>query len=230
MQREPKIRWTKNQKERLRKAVRSYNRKLTRERAKLPNFAHDVLPQKASVRDLTKNITSARQLNNTINRLNRIKKKGSLEIVEQGGGYITRYQQREFSIMKSVRERKKSMQRKKLDEMGKKYKPELLPDKRKIQDMEPGAIQRFIETQSKYLYESNSVAGQRYKDNYLTALENVFNPEDSRLKEIKLLIEDLNYTSDLFDDAGDINYIYDPIALNTKLDNILNYWRKTLAH
>lgn len=88
------IRWTSSQKERLNRAVKNYNAKITR----LANSNYEGnLPDKASVRDLKKIISNSANLNAEINRLLRFTRRGSEEILSSG---FSRYEANEIRIAK----------------------------------------------------------------------------------------------------------------------------------
>lgn len=88
------IRWTTSQKERLNRAVKNYNAKITR----LANSNYEGnLPDKASVRDLRKIISNSANLNAEINRLLRFTRRGSEEILSSG---FSRYEANEIRIAK----------------------------------------------------------------------------------------------------------------------------------
>lgn len=88
------IRWTKSQKDRLNKAVKNYNAKINR----LANSNYEGnLPEKASVRELKKIISTGKNLNAEINRLLRFTKKGAEEILSNG---FSRYESNEIRIAK----------------------------------------------------------------------------------------------------------------------------------
>ena len=88
------IRWTTSQKERLNRAVKNYNAKITR----LANSNYEGnLPEKASVRDLKKIISNSANLNAEIKRLLRFTRRGSEEILSSG---FSRYEVNEIRIAK----------------------------------------------------------------------------------------------------------------------------------
>lgn len=88
------IRWTSSQKERLNRAVKNYNAKITR----LANSNYEGnLPEKASARDLKKIISNSANLNAEINRLLRFTRRGSEEILSSG---FSRYEANEIRIAK----------------------------------------------------------------------------------------------------------------------------------
>lgn len=88
------IRWTSSQKERLNRAVKNYNAKITR----LANSNYEGnLPEKANVRDLKKIISNSANLNAEIKRLLRFTRRGSEEILSSG---FSRYEANEIRIAK----------------------------------------------------------------------------------------------------------------------------------
>ena len=88
------IRWTSSQKERLNKAVKNYNAKINR----LVNSNYEGnIPEKASVRELKKIISTGQNLNSEINRLLRFTRRGSEEILSSG---FSRYESNEIRIAK----------------------------------------------------------------------------------------------------------------------------------
>ena len=114
MPREYNIAWTDSQRKRLNSAVRRYNNAI-RKAAKSNPSAAEFLPPEVKYQEVKSNITTSRALNNTVNRLNRITKPRALELVRQDDASITtRYERREYSILRSVRERAKSMRAKRL--------------------------------------------------------------------------------------------------------------------
>ena len=116
MPRTPRIRWTKSQQDRLMRAVRSFNAALGWARRRRPENA-EYLPDTVSYRQLRQTITSARQLNNVVNRLLRGGKSSAFELVQNAVGTITtRWQRREAQIAFNVEERRRSIERRRLAE------------------------------------------------------------------------------------------------------------------
>ena len=112
MSREYRISWNENQLRKLNSAVRKYNNALRRA-AKADPLAHIYLPQEVSYKELKSSITTARALKNTVNRLTRVTRPKALEPVQQqDGSIVTRYERHEYAVLRSVRERKKSMRAK----------------------------------------------------------------------------------------------------------------------
>lgn len=91
------IKWNKRDNERLLKATRNYNRLVRLERKKR-YFTTGQLPMTKKYQELKSNILTREQLNQTINSLNNILNKDSLEEVKlRSGELITRWQQNEIN-------------------------------------------------------------------------------------------------------------------------------------
>lgn len=103
------IRWSKNDKQNLRKAVNNFNAKINR----LEKLGRDNLPEKISYKELVgigkltdreydNQIYSRKELNNTIRSLQRFSKRGAEEEVTlKSGEKLTNWERREISIQKA---------------------------------------------------------------------------------------------------------------------------------
>lgn len=238
MPREYNIAWTDSQRKRLNSAVRRYNNAI-RKAAKANPSAAEFLPPEVKYQEVKANITTSRALNNTVNRLNRITKPRALELVRQADASITtRYERGEYSILRSVRERAKSMRAKMLGiqqpkgRMGSLEQAKLSPDKRPVGSLSSNAIRRFIENMEREMNMSSRDKARRYYSNYMRAMRNVFGGfEDydiviDTIENVILEIaeKDLDKLFKSIDDAPDIEYIYEPQAREDKLKRIYEYW------
>lgn len=238
MRREYRISWNSNQLRKLNSAVRRYNNALRRA-AKDNLLAQIYLPEEVSYKELKSSITTARALKNTVNRLNRVTRPKALEPVQQqDGSIVTRYERHEYAVLKSVRERKKSMMAKAQGVVqptagaGNLTQAALSRDTRPVSTLGAGAIRRFIETQSRQLNMSNEEQVRRYYTNYMKALWSVFGgfPEHDadieRIEEIILTMarDDWNALVKAIEDSSSISYIYGPQERETKMKKILGYW------
>lgn len=237
--REYKIKWTESQWRRLAGAVRSYNNAVRKAKAADPN-ASVYLPSEVDYHSLKAGITTARALKNTVNRLKRATVPGALEPVRQeGGGIVTKWERREFSILKSVRERRKVAEARKLKEpkkrkhtLGSYKQTRLEPDRRKGSELSEKGLRRFIETQSIELAKSSRERAERYFENYIAALERVFGgfaeyDEDvSRIKEIirNDIESGLPDMDEWLEDSPALEFIYDPYERAMKMDVLTDYW------
>lgn len=238
MPREYNIAWTDSQRKRLNSAVRRYNNAI-RKAAKANPSAAEFLPPEVQYQEVKASITTSRALNNTVNRLNRITKPRALELVRQQDASIaTRYERGEYSILRSVRERAKSMRAKKLGiqqpkgRMGSLEQAKLSPDKRPIGSLSSNAIRRFIENMVREINMSRRDKARRYYSNYMRAMRNVFGgfeDYDEIIERIEGVIldmaeKDLEQLFRSIDEAPDIEYIYEPQAREDKLKRIYEYW------
>lgn len=238
MPREYNIAWTENQRKRLNSAVRRYNNAI-RKAAKANPSAAEFLPPEVKYQEVKANITTSRALKNTVNRLNRITKPRALELVRQADASITtRYERGEYYILRSVRERAKSMRAKKLGiqqpkgRMGSLEQAKLSPDKRPIGSLSSKAIRRFIENMVREINMSRRDKARRYYSNYMRAMRNVFGgfeEYDEVIDSIEEVIlnmaeKDLEQLFRSIDEAPDIEYVYEPQAREDKLKRIYEYW------
>lgn len=238
MPREYNIAWTDSQRKRLNSAVRRYNNAI-RKCVKTNPSAAEFLPPEVKYQEVKSNITTSRALNNTVNRLNRITKPRALELVrQQDASIVTRYERGEYSILRSVRERAKSMRAKKLGiqqpkgRMGSLEQAKLSPDKRPVSSLSSNAIKRFLKNMEREMNMSRKDKARRYYSNYMRAMRNVFGgfeDYDNVIDTIENVIlemaeKDLDKLFKSIDDAPDIEYIYEPQAREDKLKRIYEYW------
>lgn len=236
--REYKIKWTESQWRRLAGAVRSYNNAVRKAKAADPN-ASVYLPSEVDYHSLKEGITTSRALKNTVNRLKRASVPGALKPVRQeGGGIVTKWERKEFAILKSVRERRKAAEARKLKEAKRKYtlgsykNARLEPDRRKGSELSEKGLRRFIETQSIELAKSSRERAERYFENYIEALERVFGgfaeyDEDvSRIKEIirNGIESGLPDMDEWLEDSPALEFVYDPYERRMKMDVLTDYW------
>lgn len=238
MPREYNIAWTDSQRKRLNSAVRRYNNAIRKAAMTNPSAA-EFLPAEVKYQEVKSNITTSRALNNTVNRLNRITKPRALELVrQQDASIVTRYERGEYSILRSVRERAKSMRAKKLGiqqpkgRMGSLEQAKLSPDKRPVSSLSSNAIKRFLKNMEREMNMSSRDKARRYYSNYMRAMRNVFGgfeDYDNVIDTIENVIlemaeKDLDKLFKSIDDAPDIEYIYEPQAREDKLKRIYEYW------
>lgn len=236
--REYKIKWTESQWRRLAGAVRSYNNAVRKAKTASPN-ASVYLPSEVDYHSLKAGITTARDLKNTVNRLKRASAPGALEPVRQeGGGIVTKWERKEFAILKSVRERRKAAEARKLKESKRKHtlgsykNASLEPDRRKGSELSEKGLRRFIETQSIELAKSSRERAERYFENYITALDKVFGgfaEYDEDVSRIKEIIRDgidsgLPDMDEWLENSPALEFVYDPYERAMKMDVLTDYW------
>lgn len=236
--REYKIKWTESQWRRLAGAVRSYNNAVRKAKAADPN-ASVYLPSEVDYHSLKAGITTARDLKNTVNRLKRASAPGALEPVRQeGGGIVTKWERKEFAILKSVRERRKAAEKRKLKESKRKYtlgsykNARLEPDRRKSSELSEKGLRRFIETQTIELAKSSRERAERYFENYITALDTAFGgfaEYDEAVSRIKEIIRDgidsgLPDMDEWLENSPALEFVYDPYERAMKMETLTDYW------
>ena len=222
MRRTPKISWTRRQVNRLSGAVRTYNKAIG-----AAGLDPTIAPPEVSYQEMKSKITSAKQLNTIVNRLKRVKRKDAFELVQTETGVTTKYELRETRIAFSVKERRKSMERKARGIiLGERYVGsrsltyvELAPATVKPAQMTQKQRRRLLETEfmasAKTKYDR---VGDMYS-NYVSAMEvvgmDISNP--TLFADIENIV---NYAKDnepeflvwAFDNYGDaltIDYVYD---------------------
>lgn len=238
MAREYNIKWTESQRKRLNSAVRKYNNAV-RKAAKANPLAAQFLPSEVSYKELMSEITTARALRNVVNRLERAKRPGAMTLVRQeDGSIVTRYERHEYAVLKSVRERKKSMKAKKqgvkqpVGRIGTMTQASLSKDMRKASELSAKGLRRFIETQERLMNMSSVEKARRYFDNYTRSLRNVFGgfseyDDDIQMIEdkiIELASMDFDALQNAIDESPSIKFIYDPIARDGKMKRLVEYW------
>lgn len=227
----------------LNSAVRRYNNAIRRVVRNNP-LAELYLPKEVSYKELKSSITTARALKNTVNRLTRVTRPKALEPVQQqDGSIVTRYERHEYAVLRSVRERKKSMRAKAEGVVqptagaGNLKQAALSRDTRLVSTLGAGAIRRFIETQSRQLNMSNEEQVRRCYTNYMKALWSVFGgfPEHDgdieRIQETILTMarDDWEALVKAIEDSPSISYIYGPEEREAKMKKILDYWMNVRA-
>lgn len=237
MPRRTSIRWTKNQKEKLRRAVQKFNAKITREIKKNPS-AVDYLPQKVSVKDLKKDIGTSRDLNLYVKSVERVFRKGALNPVKNNEGVTTtKYQVDEARNKVRRLNIRRAYERKALGDTRGKGIDRAVEDLalspkpfnfKKMNKREWDAFQRNVWKMSRetYINERDTL----YKENYNKALIENMGPYGEELVD---LLEDVD--SDIIAQARlenpnlNIDFIYDPIEQNEKNEIIYQDWIEYLT-
>ena len=159
-------------------------------------------------------------------------------VQQQDGSIVTRYERHEYAVLRSVRERKKSMRAKAegvvqpTANAGTLKQAALSRDARPVSTLGAGAIRRFIETQSRELNMSNEEQVRRYYTNYMRSLWSVFGgfPEHdadiAHIEEMMLTMarDDWKGLVKSIEGSPSIEYIYGPQEREVKMKKILGYW------
>ena len=237
--REYNIAWNDNQRKRLNSAVRRYNNAI-RKAVKSNPLAAEFLPSEVSYKELKANISTRRSLNNTVNRLTRATRPDALAFVRQDdGSLVTKYERHEFAVLKSVRERKKSMRAKRMEieqpkagRIGTINQAALSRDLRKPSSLSASSLRRFLETQERELNMSSVERARRYFSNYTNAVRSVFGGFEEHDKAISLIedriiglaAKDFDALKKAIDESPSIKFIYEPQARDAKMQRLVEYW------
>lgn len=234
MSRKYNIRWTSNDENELRKAVRNYNAKITRLEKKDPSNKN-ALPEKVSVRQMKELIETRKDLNRELASLKRFtkrtvrkdSKKTPQDLVElPGNDYnlkITRWQKEEMSKRAAYinRKRKKRLEEQQDIElksrgkplgytksqigMGKQEENSLKPIKPFTRSMTRKDLKKKMEV---LLKESQSNYWDKrdllLKENYIKSLEDNFSPNE--IKDITDKIREMDYKDfkKVYDEEDDL--------------------------
>lgn len=234
MPRQYNIKWRKQDKQKVTNTVRQFNSKITRLLKKNPALK-PYLPDRINAKELTKNIQTRSDFNREINSLNRFLKKGAeTPITTETGLRTTLWQRKEIGIKVATINRKRAVERKRANvstfkgTMGSIQKNNLEPKQYDFNKIKPSNWDKFVQTVEKqvkanYFSEKNEL----YKQNYMLAISNVFNKEDSaRLLSIiqKIPAEKL---VDLYylDPVLQIDFVYDPLEAYILSENIERHLR-----
>lgn len=233
MAKEYRITWTDKQKAALKSAVRKYNYAVRKAKAANPAFAR-LIPEPVKYQDVKAEILTARQLRNKVASLERAKAPRAFEFVKQREGFVTRYERREYTIVKAVRERRKAAELRKdplvPGKLATLKQAALMPDKKKAGGLTREQMLRYVKTQSKMLYEPKFVSVARWRDNYIKAMKSEYaglGSTDEGVLEIERIMraKDPEELEALLEGAPEITFIYDPVAKQYKIDTLLDYFR-----
>lgn len=226
------IRWRKSDREKISKTVRQFNAKITRTLKKHPEFA-PYLPEKITVKELTEKIGSRKDFNREVNSLSRFLKRGAEKpYTSKSGIKTTTWERREIGYKVAQINRQRTIERKRANvstykgTMGSIQANNLNPKKYNIDKIRPQEWDKFIETvekqvKSNYSYEKM----ERYKENYIKGLYNVFGTKGSDIIGIVENIPPDEFT-DLFynDPVLQLDFIYDPIEVDLKIESIIEHF------
>lgn len=220
MPRQYNIKWRKQDKQKVTNTVRQFNSKITRLLKKNPALK-PYLPDRINAKELTKNIQTRSDFNREINSISRFLKRGAESpITTDTGLRTTQWQRKELGYKVANINRQRTAERKRANvstfkgTMGSIQKNNLEPKQYDFNKIKPSDWDKFVQNVEKQVKENYfSEKNELYKQNYMTAISNVFNKEDSaRLSAIlqNIPAEDL---IDLFysDPVLQIDFVYDPL-------------------
>lgn len=225
------IKWRKSDREKISNTVRQFNAKITRTLKKHPEFA-PYLPEKITVKELTAKIGTRKDFNREVNSLSRFLKKGAeTPYTSKSGIKTTIWERKEVGYKVAQINRQRTIEKKRANvstykgTMGSIQANNLNPKKYNIDKIRPQEWDKFIETvekqvKSNYNYEKM----ERYKENYIKGLYNVFGAKGNDIIRIVENIPSDKFT-DLFynDPVLQIDFIYDPIEVDLKIESIIEH-------
>lgn len=236
------IKWRPIDEKLLQRSVRNYNAK----RRRLINIdpsIEEYLPSSASIRDIRRNITSRRDFNNAINRLQRFSRRGSEKLIERQGTVLTEYEYKElqYSIRRLNARRKK--ERINLNSQLLKTRGESTDYTVGMADIEVRSLrsrQLNIRNKSRKELEkyfdildtlgTDKYAEQRaelYRSNYLKAFMREFNGMpyfDEFYKQLENLPKEAFINILRTDTEGGIDFIYDDFERVARYTAIAGVW------
>lgn len=228
MSRKSKIRWSKKDKQEVTNAVRNFNSKITRTLKKNPELA-DYLPSRITTAELIAKSETRQDFKRELNAVKRFMQKGAeLPVMSETGIQTTKWEKKEIGLKVASINRSRTIERKKADvstykgTMGSIENAGLKPknyniDKIKARDWEK--FKEAVDKQIKATY--GDVKTEKYKENYLKAMQNVFGSEGKDLFDrIQKIPADrlirLFYDNPILQ----IDFVYDPQELDFLMEAI----------
>lgn len=234
MQRRYNIKWRPTDEKELAKTVRKFNAKRTRLIKQVPEL-EDFLPAKKSVKEIRNNITTRQDFKREINSIERFMRKGAEKpIVTKEGIKTTQYEKRELQIKVQQINKRRKQELKLLNpsiEKGNLHTVQelnLAPQKFNLDKMKKAdweGFKRRIDKQSRSSYYNEKY--ERYKENYMKGIENVFGIAGEPIIELVKKMTGEQLTEAFYNDVVlEINFIYDPIDMQAKIDAIIERLNK----
>lgn len=232
MPRQYNIKWRKHDKQKVTNTVRQFNSKITRLLKKNPALK-PYLPDRINAKELTKNIQTRSDFNREINSLGRFLKKGAeTPITTDTGLRTTQWQRKEIGYKVANINRQRTAERKRANvstftgTMGTIQKNNLEPKQYDFNKIKPSDWDKFVQNVEKQVKENYfSEKNELYKQNYMTAISNVFNKEDS--SKLLSIIQNIPAENliDLFysDPVLQIDFVYDPLEASVLAAHIENH-------
>lgn len=232
MPRQYNIKWRKQDKQKVANTVSQFNSKITRLLKKNPALK-PYLPDRINAKELTKNIQTRSDFNREINSLGRFLKKGAeTPITTDTGLRTTQWQRKEIGYKVANINRQRTAERKRANvstftgTMGTIQKNNLEPKQYDFNKIKPSDWDKFVQNVEKQVKENYfSEKNELYKQNYMTAISNVFNKEDS--SKLLSIIQNIPAENliDLFysDPVLQIDFVYDPLEASVLAAHIENH-------
>ena len=238
------ISWRQSDYQKLARAVKNFNAKLTRVTSKNADAA-DYLPDRESVRDIRNRITTRRDLEMELNKLKRFTKRGSEQVTETKQGIkLTKWQRNEIAIQRRIINLRQHYARQRAEDMpvvseGKKTGltrgqmgstrlNELKPIKNDPDTKKASEWHKFVEKLEYQVTDKYKMQlMDHYKQNYLKALRKNFGSDADKIAaRVESMpadrVVDLYYSNQ----EADIDYIYfeDAAEYDTKIETLEEIW------
>lgn len=230
------IKWRDSDTKKLANAVRSYNAKRTRLLKQVPEL-DEFLPPKASTKEIRAGVKTRRDLENEIKSLKRFLEKGAEKpIVTKKGVKTTAYEKKELTIkINAINARRRAELEKAAPSTEKGTmrtirENNLLPKRKDLENIPKRDWAKFVESVEKQAKDSYSYDKmQRYKENLLKGLNNVFGEKGRTLIDLASKIPAETLVEMYYNDPVlQIDFIYDPLEMEVIIETMEEHLNKYL--
>lgn len=231
------IAWRASQKDRLKKAVSNYNKKINK-LIKLNPDLKEYLPEKVKSTIVKKEINTAKELNSFIKSLERLNKNKEIKLItNEQGVTLTNYEMREIKlkINKINRNRKKEIiemnPSTEKGTMGSIKKNNLRPKNFNFNKMTKKDFEKFKQVLAKQSRSDfKDIQYKEYKENYLKAIKNNLGEIGDKLYELidSKVSGEMLYKKYYDDPVLQLDFYYDPYEAKQKAEIIYEHWLNVL--
>lgn len=231
--------YRKSDKEKLRKEVTRYNRKINRMR-KNPKYKNVTLPATLSVREIEKTLGDRKDYNRVINSIDRFFRPGANKIVQTEAGLkLTAYEKKEFSIKLRTVNAKRTRELKKRgqtlvfagehetgmtrEEIGGQRLEDLQPRTVNVERIRSRAdFRNVLQSLDRQLMSGYDEERKRlYYENYIKGLRNELGVlAEPLIEKVKKLTVDQLLDIYYGEQDGNIDFIYDPLSVQMRAEVI----------
>ncbi len=222
------MRWTDKDNDELYRVVKNFNQKRDYH-FKQNAESRPYLPEKVSIKDIRSDVYSRRDFNIMMNKLKRFSRTGAEKIVSTKGGAITTaWGKRELKLETKALNLRNLYRKKKLDISVSKGNvtsaDELHLQPYDIKSIEKKSQKEFemfkqamdIKMQDIYMKEGF----KSYKDNYITGIKSMLGGNEDLINLVESLGDEEFFHLTAGHPDARINFMYEPQALNTKINVI----------
>lgn len=237
-----KIRWRESDQQELQRAIKNYNAKIRRLEKNKPDMV-DFLPQRVTKKSAMEQIESRADFNRVVSSLQRFTVRGAeTPVVSSRGAKATQWEVDEFKHKQRIENARRTRERKKLEsqevkiagkgqgrtraEMGSIKENELKPSRKNFKNMSMEEWKKANALMEKRLRASYGSDKKRIMQvNYMRGLIHA-GYDESLVNYIATVPFDTFYKIAMTDEAGTIDFIYDPIALKEKQSALWDVWEE----